>query len=150
MGQASPQNNLRLLHWQMLLLLLVTGYPSYSAPYFPVNSKVNSALENQEGRAAASVPDFPRWQQREDRNLPLWAQVHPEDLLVLHWGAAGFIRKVKHTTPIIWLLFSVLLTVVRHQPNVLCIASENLWHWASDELKSIFVWMLCFGLIELS
>lgn len=82
-GQGLPQNNLPLLHWQMLLLLLVTGYRSCPAPHFPVNFKVNSQQEKREGRAAAGVWDFPGWQEPEDWNRPpfstgaLWGFTSP-------------------------------------------------------------------------
>lgn len=48
-----PQNNLLLVHWQMLLLVLVTSYPSYSPPYFPVNSRV-SAKTGKAGQLSVS------------------------------------------------------------------------------------------------
>ncbi|CAB1425080.1 unnamed protein product [Pleuronectes platessa] len=78
----------------MLLLLPVTGYPSYSAPYFPVNSKVDSVRQNPGSLGQLPVSkSSPGGCKRDDRNLPLSAQVHSKDLPVLHGGPVEFILK---------------------------------------------------------
>lgn len=100
-GPGLPKNNLRLLRWQMLLLVLVTGYPSYSAPYFPVNSKVNSVRQNP-GRLGSCLcpkifPQVAATRRPESPSLSagaLWGGFTSPSQ-----GPAGFILKVKHTTP---------------------------------------------------